>query len=96
MIKTHLSDLRDYLREYWRHASQSFGRKAFIACLWFAGMFIPVGLKTVVDLPQWAAVTWMISWAGVGYLFAPFGMWKTQRKKIAELQGRAQKSRDVK
>ena len=96
MIKTHLSDLRDYLREYWRHASQSFGRKALMACLWFAGMFIPLGLKAIVDLPQWAAVTWMIGWAGVGYLFAPFGMWKTQRKKIAELQGRAQESRDAK
>jgi hypothetical protein len=59
-------------------------------------MFIPLGLKTIVDLPQWAAVTWMIGWAGVGYLFAPFGMWKTQRKKIAELQGRAQESRDAK
>jgi hypothetical protein len=38
----------------------------------------------------------MISWAAVGYLFAPFGLWKTQRKKITELQGRAQQSRDRK
>ena len=96
MIKTHLRDLRDYLREYWGHASQSFGRKALMACLWFAGMFIPLGLKTIVDLPQWAAVTWMISWAAVGYLFAPFGLWKTQRKKFAELQDRVQPSRDTK
>ena len=32
----------------------------------------------------------MIGWAAVEYLFAPFGLWKTQRKKIVELQGRAQ------
>ena len=96
VIKTHLSDLRDYLREYWGHASQSFGRKAFMACLWFARDVCPLGLKTIVDVPQWAAVTWMISWAAVGYLFAPFGLWKTQRKKITELQGRAQQSRNRK
>ena len=96
MIKTYLRDLRDYLREYWGHASQSFGRKVLMACLWFAGMFIPLGLKTIVELPQRAAVTWMIGWAAVGYLFAPFGLWKTQRKKITELQGRAQQARDPK
>ena len=66
-----------------------------MACLWFLGMFAPLGLKTIVDLPQWAAVTWMIGWAAVGYLFAPFGLWKTQRKKIVELQGRAQESRNT-
>ena len=31
MIKTHLSDLRDYLREYWGHASQSFAAAVVLA-----------------------------------------------------------------
>lgn len=93
---TLLSDLRNYLREYWRHASQSFGRKALMASLWIVGMFLPLGLKTIVSFPQWAAVTWMISWAALGYLFAPYGLWKTQQKKIEELQNRSQDSRSTK
>jgi uncharacterized BrkB/YihY/UPF0761 family membrane protein len=54
VIATLLSDLRDYLREYWRHASRSFGRKALMASIWFVGMFAPLGLKTIISLPQWA------------------------------------------
>jgi uncharacterized BrkB/YihY/UPF0761 family membrane protein len=96
VIATLLSDLRDYLREYWRHASRSFGRKALMASIWFVGMFAPLGLKTIISLPQWAAVTWMIGWAGLGYLFAPFGMWKAQRKKIEEMQNRDEAPRTSK
>ena len=92
---TLLSDLRNYLREYCRHASQSLGRKAFMASLWLVGMFAPLGLKTIVNFPQWAAVTWMISWAALGYLFAPYGLWKAQQKKIEELQNRSQDSRNT-
>jgi hypothetical protein len=91
---TVISDLRDYLREYWTHVSQSFGRKALVAsAVWLVGMFAPLGMKTVVVLPEWAAMTWMISWALLGYLFAPYGIWKAQRKKIEELQNRAQTTR---
>jgi hypothetical protein len=91
---TVISDLRDYLREYWTHVSRSFGRKALLASVvWLAGMFAPLGIKTLVTLPEWAAMTWMISWAALGYLFAPYGIWKAQRKKIEELQDRAQSTR---
>jgi hypothetical protein len=38
----------------------------------------------------------MISWAALGYVFAPFGLWKTQRKTITELRGRTPQSRDTK
>ncbi len=88
---TIMADLRDYLREYWTHVSQSLGRKALVAfVIWLAGMFAPLGVGAVVVLPEWAAMTWMIGWAALGYLFAPYGIWKAQRKKIEELQNRAQ------
>jgi hypothetical protein len=38
-------------------------------------MFAPL-----VALPNWVAITWMIIWAVLGYIFAPYGMWKAQRK----------------
>jgi hypothetical protein len=87
---TILSDLRDYLREYRRHVSQSFGwAKALMAsAIWLVGMFAPLGIKTIMALPEWAAVAWMMSWAALGYLFAPYSMWKAQRRKIEELQNR--------
>jgi len=86
---TVISDLRDYLREYWTHVSQSLGRKALVAfVIWLVGMFAPLGVRAIVALPEWVAVTWMISWAALGYLFAPYGIWKAQRKKIEELQNR--------
>jgi hypothetical protein len=91
---TVISDLRDYLRDYWTHVSRSFGRKALVAfVIWLAGMFAPLGMRALVTLPEWAAMTWMISWAALGYLFAPYGIWKAQRKKIEELQDRAQSTR---
>jgi hypothetical protein len=36
-----------------------------------------------VQLPEWAAITWMISWASLGYIFAPYGMWKHHRAQTA-------------
>jgi hypothetical protein len=49
-------------------------------------MFAPLGVRAVVTLPEWAAVVG----PALGYLFAPYGIWKAQRKKIEELQNRAQ------
>ena len=33
-------------------------------------------------LPNWVAVTWMILWAFLGYIFAPYGMWKHHRTQL--------------
>ena len=52
-----------------------------VAIVWLAGMFAPLGAKTLVQLPNWVAITWMIGWALLGYIFAPYGMWEAQRKK---------------
>jgi hypothetical protein len=46
-------------------------------------MFAPLWAKTLVQLPNWVAITWMIGWALLGYIFAPYGMWKHQRTHIA-------------
>jgi hypothetical protein len=35
------------------------------------------------ELPNWVAMTWMIVWAVLGYIFAPYGMWKHHRAQIA-------------
>jgi hypothetical protein len=52
-----------------------------VAIVWLAGMFAPLGAKTLVQLPNWVAITWMIGWALLGYIFAPYKMWEAQRKK---------------
>jgi hypothetical protein len=46
------------------------------ALVWLAGMFVPLWAKAFVQLPNWLMITWMISWALLGYVFAPYGMWK--------------------
>jgi len=53
-----------------------------LGLVWLVGMFAPLGAKTfVVDLPNSVAIPWMIVWAVIGYVFAPYGMWKALRKK---------------
>jgi hypothetical protein len=49
------------------------------ALLWVAGMFVPAGARTFVQLPDWLALSWMFGWAIGGYILAPYGMWKQQR-----------------
>ena len=46
-------------------------------------MFAPLVAKTLFELPYWVAITWMIVWAVLGYIFAPYGMWKHNRAQIA-------------
>jgi hypothetical protein len=48
-------------------------------------MFVPLGAKTLVQLPEWAAISWMVGWATLGYIFAPYGMWKQHQAQIASL-----------
>jgi hypothetical protein len=45
-------------------------------------MFAPLVAKTLFELPNWVAMTWMIVWAVLGYIFAPYGMWKHHRAQI--------------
>jgi hypothetical protein len=78
-----MQHLGEYLRAYWRYVSTDLGwRKAsMVALVWLAGMFAPLGVRTLMQLPDWLAISWMIAWALLGYVFAPYGMWKAQRKK---------------
>ena len=75
-----MQDFREYLRAYWAHVRAGGWLKACgFVLVWVAGMFIPAGVRTFVQLPDWLAFTWMIGWAIGGYVFAPYGMWKQQR-----------------
>jgi hypothetical protein len=78
-----MRDFGDYLRAYRAYVSASLGwRKALMGALvWLAGMFAPLWTKTFVQLPNWVAITWMIGWALLGYIFAPYGMWKHHRSQ---------------
>jgi len=38
----------------------------------------------LLELPNWVAMTWMIVWAVLGYIFAPYGMWKHHRAQLAD------------
>jgi CHASE2 domain-containing sensor protein len=57
-----------------------------MAAVIFIGTLVTISLerrKTLVELPNWVTVTWMIVWAFLGYIFAPYGMWKHHRTQIA-------------
>jgi hypothetical protein len=77
----------EYLRAYRAYVSANLGwtKAIMIALAWLAGMFAPLAVKMLVELPNWVAITWMISWSLLGYIFAPYGMWKHHRTQIASL-----------
>jgi hypothetical protein len=83
--RRHIQELRDYMRAYRSYVSASLGwAKALrLATVWLAALFLPHGAKTFVQLPEWAAISWMIGWAMLGNVFAPYGMWKQSRAEIA-------------
>ena len=76
-----MRDLGEYLQAYWSYVSAhlGWGKALRFALLWLAGMFVPLGVREIVQLPEWVAITWMVSWALLGYVFAPYGMWKHHR-----------------
>jgi hypothetical protein len=78
-----MQDFADYLRAYRAYVSTNGWRKAMLgARVWVAGMFAPLWAKALVQLPNWMAVAWMIGWALLGYVFAPYGMWKHYRSQM--------------
>jgi hypothetical protein len=78
-----MRDFGEYLRAYWAYVSTNLGwsKALMLALVWLAGMFAPLAAKTFVELPNFIAIPWMIGWAFLSYIFAPYGMWKAQRKK---------------
>jgi hypothetical protein len=80
-----MRDLGEYLRAYRAYVSANlgWGKALSVVLVWLAGMFAPLVAKTLLELPNWAAMTWMIVWAVLGYIFAPYGMWKHHRAQIA-------------
>jgi hypothetical protein len=81
-----MRDIGEYLRAYWAYVSTFGWSKALtVALVWLAGMFAPLGAKTLVELPNSVAIPWMIGWAVLGYVFVPYGMWKHHRAQIASL-----------
>ena len=83
-----MNDLHDYLRAYWAYVSAGIGwpRALKFIAIWLAMMFLPLGAKTLVQLPEWAAIAWMVGWAMLGNVFAPYGMWKQNRIQIASMR----------
>jgi hypothetical protein len=63
------------------------GQSDEAALLWLAGLLIPFIAKTLelVTLPTWVAIAWMAAWALLGYVIAPYGMWKHQRAQNVSL-----------
>ena len=86
-------DLGHYLRDYRAFCStrRGRGRVLLLGLVWLAGMFAPLGVKTLVEVPNWVAFSWMFGWAVLGYVFAPYGMWKHQRTQTASLSPPDQK-----
>jgi hypothetical protein len=81
-----MRDLGEYLRAYWVYVSTKLGWGKAItgALVWLAGIFVPLGAKILgpLPLPNWVVITWMVVWSLLGYIFAPYGMWKHHRGKI--------------
>ncbi len=82
-----MQDLSQYLRAYRAYVSANlgWGKALSVALVWLAGMFAPLAAKTLIELPNWVATTWMIGWAVLGYIFAPYGMWKHHQAEIAKV-----------
>jgi hypothetical protein len=82
-----MRDVVEYFRAYRAYVSANlgWGKALSGALVWLAGMFAPLAAKTLVELPNWVAITWMIVWAVLGYIFAPYGMWKHHRTQLASL-----------
>ena len=80
-----MRDIGHYLRDYWAYCStrRGCGRVLVLALVWLAGMFAPLGVGKLVELPYWLAISWMLGWAVLGYVFAPYGMWKHHRAQTA-------------
>jgi hypothetical protein len=76
-----MHDLGEYLRDYRAYVANNlgWGKALRFALVWLAGIFVPLGVRTIVQLPDWVGITWMVSWASLGYVFAPYGMWKHHR-----------------
>jgi hypothetical protein len=91
-----MRDFVEYLRAYRAYVSANlgWGKALRFALVWLAGMFAPLASKTLLELPNWLAVSWMIVWAFLGYIFAPYGMWKHHRNQIASLGQRQGKMPD--
>jgi hypothetical protein len=85
---SHMRDFTEYLRAYRTYVAANLGwRKALMrGLLWLAGMCAPLWAKTFVQLPSWAPIVWMIGWASLGYIFAPYGMWKHHRAQTPDLR----------
>ncbi|HXX07158.1 MAG TPA: hypothetical protein VEJ43_03700 [Pseudolabrys sp.] len=83
-----MRDFAEYLRAYRAYVSANLGWSKFLssAIVWLAGMFAPLLAKSLIELPNWLAFTWMIGWAFIGYIFAPYGMWKHHRAQVANLK----------
>jgi hypothetical protein len=84
-----MRDFGEYLRAYRTYVSASlgWGKAMRAALLWLAGLLIPFIAKTLelVTLPTWVAIAWMAAWALLGYVIAPYGMWKHQRAQNVSL-----------
>jgi hypothetical protein len=80
-----MRDIPEYLRAYRAYVAASLGwRKAlWFALLWLAIMFVPFGIRALVQFPTWVAIIWMLIWASLGYVFAPYGMWRHHRTQIS-------------
>ena len=88
-----MRDFGEYLRAYWAYvlANLGWGKALSVALVWLAGMFAPLVAKTLLELPNWMAIAWMIGWALLGYIFAPYGMWKHHRAQTANVSQPDQK-----
>jgi fatty acid desaturase len=91
-----MQDFVEYLQAYRAYISANlgWGKVLRFALVWLAGMFAPLAAKTVLELPNWVATVWMILWAFLGYVFAPYGMWKHHRNQIASSSQRQGKMPD--
>ena len=72
----HMRDVGEYLRAYWAYVSTHLGwsKALLLALVWLAVMFAPLTAKMFVELPNAVAIPWMIGWAFLSYIFAPYGM----------------------
>ena len=92
-----MRDLGEYLRAYvaFVSANLGWGKALRFVLVWLAGMFVPLAAGTLVQLPQWVAMTWMVGWALLGYIFAPCGNTTVRRLQAQFSQTKNSRSRGL-
>lgn len=78
-----MRDFGEYLRAYWAYVLANLGWGKALSIALVAGRDVCTTRRK--DVARAAELGGMIVWAVLGYIFAPYGMWKHHRAQLADV-----------